>query len=247
MSAAVRIVPLGGRPRGPRRPLVLTRAWPHPGPGFTQRTSHPRRLGPAGPAGRASACARRLEAPYASHLPQPWIPRGSRTASPASSPLPDSTYPADLHPAARSASIIRSREESALWSVLRADCCVMLLVCCQHSVTWPDSLRWISVEPLGPGLPQLPGFQLGREVPNDHYRPIHRARHDPAQLFLLTVRDRSWARVRRASPPICTGINPPVRSVGGAQNGIICRVGYLLASARRSSAAQNCNAWARQV
>ena len=58
----------------------------------------------------------------------------------------------------------------------------MPLVCCRHSVTWPDSLRWVSVEPLGPGLAQLPGFQLGREVPDDHYRPIHRARHDPACL-----------------------------------------------------------------
>ena len=47
----------------------------------------------------------------------------------------------------------------------------MPLVGCRHSVTWPDSLRWISVEPLGPGLVQLPGFQPGREVPDDHCRP----------------------------------------------------------------------------
>ena len=47
-----------------------------------------------------------------------------------------------------------------------------LLVCCRHSVTWPDSLRWVSVEPLGPGLAQLPGFRPGREVPDDHCYPI---------------------------------------------------------------------------
>ena len=47
----------------------------------------------------------------------------------------------------------------------------MPLVGCRHSVTWPDSLRWVSVEPLGPGLAQLPGFQPGREVPDDHCRP----------------------------------------------------------------------------
>jgi len=74
------------------------------------------------------------------------------------------------------------RSYSAVWGVLRADRCAMPLVCCRHSVTWPDSLRWVSVEPLGPGLAQLPGFQLGREVPDDHYRPIHCARHDPACL-----------------------------------------------------------------
>jgi integrase/recombinase XerD len=66
----------------------------------------------------------------------------------------------------------------------------MLLVCCRHSVTWPDSLRWISVEPLGPGLAQLPGFQLGREVPDDHYAPstalatIQPAFTDPERLAL---------------------------------------------------------------
>jgi hypothetical protein len=47
--------------------------------------------------------------------------------------------------------------------------------------------------------------------------------------------------------PFCTGMNPPVRSGGGAQNGIFCRVGYLLANAQRSSAARNCSAWSRRV
>jgi len=46
-----------------------------------------------------------------------------------------------------------------------------LFVCCRHSVTWPDSLRWVFVELLGPGLAQLPGFQPGREVPDDHCYP----------------------------------------------------------------------------
>ena len=36
---------------------------------------------------------------------------------------------------------------------------------CRRSVTWPDGLRWGSVEPLGPGLAQLSRFQPGREVP----------------------------------------------------------------------------------
>ena len=78
----------------------------------------------------------------------------------------------------------------------------MLLVCRRHSVTWPDGLRWISVEPLGPGLAQLPGFQLGREVPDDHYRPIHRARHDPALLHRSrTARPRRLpGRVPRPDP-----------------------------------------------
>ena len=78
----------------------------------------------------------------------------------------------------------------------------MPLVCCRHSVTRPDSLRWISVEPLGPGLAQLPGFQLGREVPDDHYRPIHRARHDPAHLHRpRTARPRRVpGRVPRPDP-----------------------------------------------
>ena len=40
-----------------------------------------------------------------------------------------------------------------------------------------------------------------------------------------------------------TGTIPLIRSAHGAQNGIFCRVGYLLANARRSSAAQNCSAW----
>jgi Protein of unknown function (DUF4232) len=43
------------------------------------------------------------------------------------------------------------------------------------------------------------------------------------------------------------GMNPPVRSAGGAQNGIFCRVGYLLANARRSSTARSCGAWSRPV
>src|SRR5260370_23197255 len=74
-----------------------------------------------------------------------------------------------------------------------------LLVCCRHSVTWPDSLRWVSVEPLGPGLAQLPGFQPGREVPDDHCYPIHRARHDPARLL----------RPRTARPRRIPGQLPP--------------------------------------
>jgi hypothetical protein len=49
-------------------------------------------------------------------------------------------------------------------------------------VIGPDGLRWVSVEPLASGLAQLPGSQPGREVPDDHCRPIHRARHDPACL-----------------------------------------------------------------
>src|SRR5712672_4568793 len=32
----------------------------------------------------------------------------------------------------------------------------MPLVPCRHSVTWPGGLRWVFVEPLGPGLAQLP-------------------------------------------------------------------------------------------
>ena len=47
----------------------------------------------------------------------------------------------------------------------------------------------------------------------------------------------------RADPPFCTGTIPSVRSARGAQNGIFCCVGHLLANARRSSAAQNCSAW----
>jgi hypothetical protein len=78
----------------------------------------------------------------------------------------------------------------------------MPLVYCRHSVTWPDGLRWISVEPLGPGLAQLPGFQPGREVPDDHYRPIHRARHDPARLH----RSRT-ARPRRVPRPDPRGLH----------------------------------------
>ena len=49
-------------------------------------------------------------------------------------------------------------------------------------MTWPGGLRWVSVELLGPGLAQLPWFQPGREVPDDHCRPNCCARHDPACL-----------------------------------------------------------------
>jgi hypothetical protein len=52
---------------------------------------------------------------------------------------------------------------------------------------------------------------------------------------------------QREREPFCTGMIPSVRSAGGAQNGIFCRLGYLLANARRSSAARNCSAWARRV
>ena len=38
-----------------------------------------------------------------------------------------------------------------------------------------------------------------------------------------------------------------MRAVGGAQNGIFCRVGCLLATAWRTSAARNCDAWSRWV
>ena len=62
-------------------------------------------------------------------------------------------------------------------------------------------------------------------LPDDHYRPIHRARHDPAQLFLLTVRDRPWARVRRASPPICIAEDPQVRPWRGEPEWAICAWG----------------------
>jgi hypothetical protein len=96
--------------------------------------------------------------------------------------------------------------ESA-WSISRAVCCAMPLVCCRHSVTGPDSLRWVSVEPLGPGLAQLPGFQPGGEVPDDHCRPIHRARHDPARLHRpRTARPRRVpGRVPRPDP---RGLHP---------------------------------------
>jgi hypothetical protein len=40
-------------------------------------------------------------------------------------------------------------------------------------------------------------------------------------------------------PAVLYWNNPLGRSVGGAQNGIFCRVDHLLANARRSSAAQN--------
>jgi len=67
----------------------------------------------------------------------------------------------------------------------------MPLVCCRHSVTWAGSLRWISVEPLGPGLAQLPGFQPGREVcqmttaaPSTALATIQPAFTDPERLAL---------------------------------------------------------------
>src|SRR5215469_16381550 len=41
----------------------------------------------------------------------------------------------------------------------------MPLAGCRHSVAWPGSLRWISVEPLGPGLAQLPGSSLAGRCP----------------------------------------------------------------------------------
>jgi len=63
-------------------------------------------------------------------------------------------------------------------------------------------------------------------------------------VCVLTLRDRSSRQ--RARRIRLTGRIPSVRSAQGAQNGIFCRVGHLLANARRSSAAQNCSAWSRQ-
>ncbi len=39
--------------------------------------------------------------------------------------------------------------------------------------------------------------------------------------------DSSWPALRPHADPICTGAIPFVQSVGGAQKGILCRVGYL--------------------
>src|SRR6185295_13227645 len=67
----------------------------------------------------------------------------------------------------------------------------MPLDCCRHSVTWPDSLRWVSVEPLGPGLAQLPGFSLaGRcpmttAIPSTALATIQPAFTDPERLALV--------------------------------------------------------------
>ena len=58
-----------------------------------------------------------------------------------------------------------NRTESAVWSISRAARRAMPLVRCRHSVTWPDGLRWVSVEPLGPGLAQLPGSSLAGRCP----------------------------------------------------------------------------------
>jgi ferredoxin-NADP reductase len=51
-----------------------------------------------------------------------------------------------------------------------------------RSVIRSGGLRWVSVQPLGPELAQPSRFQPGREVPDDHCRPICCARHDPARL-----------------------------------------------------------------
>ena len=45
----------------------------------------------------------------------------------------------------------------------------------------------------------------------------------------------------------CIETIPSVWFVGGAQNGIFCRLGYLLANAWRRSAGRNCSAWSRKV
>jgi Phage integrase, N-terminal SAM-like domain len=67
----------------------------------------------------------------------------------------------------------------------------MPLVCCRHSVTWPDSLRWISVEPLGPGLAQLPSFP-GSSLAG--YRGLTR------EAYALDLRQfTSWCRSRSLS------------------------------------------------
>ena len=48
-------------------------------------------------------------------------------------------------------------------------------------------------------------------------------------------------------PPFCTGTISSVPFARGAQNGIFCRVGYLLANARRSLAARNYSALSRRI
>ncbi len=44
--------------------------------------------------------------------------------------------------------------------------------------------------------------------------------------------------INAPEPPFCTGTAPSFRSVRGVQNGIFCRVAFLLANARRSSAVE---------
>ena len=88
----------------------------------------------------------------------------------------------------------------------------------RRSVTWPDGLRWGSVEPLGPGLAQLPGSSLAGRCPDDHCRPIRRARHDPARLHRRrTGRPRRVpGRVPRPDPRgLCSGPAPVHQLVPG--------------------------------
>jgi hypothetical protein len=47
----------------------------------------------------------------------------------------------------------------------QAACRAMALVGCRNSMTWPDGLRWSSVESLGPGSAQHPGSSLAGRYP----------------------------------------------------------------------------------
>ena len=51
------------------------------------------------------------------------------------------------------------------WSFSRVARLGLSFACCWHSVIWPSGLRLVSVEPLGPGLAQLPGSSLAGRCP----------------------------------------------------------------------------------
>src|SRR5579871_3263616 len=61
--------------------------------------------------------------------------------------------------------------------------------------------------------------------------------------------ERPTARTCRdnRADPLCAGTALSVRSVRGAQNGVFCRVAYLVANARRGSGVRNYSALSREV
>src|SRR4029077_7356532 len=73
---------------------------------------------------------------------------------------------------------------------LRADRCAMPLVCCRHSVTWPDSLRWVPLNRWGRDWPSFPGSSLAGRCPMTTTAPstalatIQPAFTDPERLAL---------------------------------------------------------------
>jgi hypothetical protein len=111
-------------------------------------------------------------------------PRRCRTGGGGRSEASKDTYKADLcltrcgHPRAKS----RKYEEQEIFGGLEQFPVPAALARWWHSVTRVDGLRLGFRLTAGTGTGPASRFQPGREVPDDHCRPIHRTRHDPARL-----------------------------------------------------------------